>query len=105
MNEQDTMAIVKECADLFYQNSEKAAYESLAGIIPQLNQKLQELTGWLAQIPEQTGAEMQQKVLADLRELITAYQYRDGMALADLLYYDIFEEIELLEKLKQGAGQ
>lgn len=105
MNEQDTMAIVKECADLFYQNNEKAAYESLVGMIPELNQKLQELTGWLGQIPEQTGMEMQQKVLGDLRELITAYQYRDGMALADLLYYDIYEEIKLLEELKQGAGQ
>lgn len=97
--------IVKECADLFYQNSEKAAYESLVGIIPELNQKLQELTELLIHIPGETGTTMQQKVLGDLRELVMAYQYRDGIALADLLCYDIFEELELLEELKQGDGQ
>lgn len=96
---------VKNCADLFYQNSEKAAYETLAALLPELHGKLQELTNLLGQLPDRAGTEMQQKVLADIRELIAAYQCRDGLALADLLGYDISEELELLEKLKQGAVQ
>ena len=75
----------------------------MAGMLPELNTYLQELAKLLAQLPDGEGSRMQQKVLADLQELIIAYQSRDGLALADLLYYDISEEVELLEELKQGA--
>lgn len=96
---------VKGCADLFYQNSKQAAYESLAGLLSELNGQLQELIGLLGRLPGGAGETMQQKVLADLRELVTAYQCKDGLALADLLCYDILEELNLLEELKQGAAQ
>lgn len=105
MDEQELAVVLKDCADLFYQNSEKAAYESLAGLLPRLNGQLQELTVVLGCLPDGEGTALQQKVLTDLRELVMAYQCRDGLALADLLYYDISEELSLLEELKQGAGQ
>lgn len=104
MGAQSDLKIWKNCADLFYQNSEQAAYETLAGLLPKLNMYLQEFVEILAQLPDGAGNEMQQKVIADLQELVMAYQCRDGLALADLLYYDISEELELLEKLKQGAA-
>lgn len=104
MDEQRIVERWKECADLFYQNSEQLAYETLASLLPELNTYLQELIGLLTQLPDGAGNEMQQKVIADLQELVMAYQCRDGLALADLLYYDISEELELLEELKQGAA-
>lgn len=104
MSEQNGLEIWKECADLFYQNSEQAAYETLMSLLPKLNTCLQELIGFLGQLPDGAGNAMQQKVIADLQELVMAYQCRDGLALADLLYYDISEELELLEELKQGAA-
>lgn len=103
MGEQRITELWKECAELFYQNSEQAAYETLASLLPELNGYLQELIGLLAQLPNGAGNKMQQKVLADLQELVMAYKCRDALALADLLYYDISGEIDLLEELKQGA--
>lgn len=47
--------VLKDCADLFYENSEKAAYESLAGLLPRLNGQLQELTGLLGHLPDGEG--------------------------------------------------
>lgn len=105
MGEQRIEGLWKECADLFYENSEQVAYETLASLLPELNVQLQELTCLLAGLPDRAGDVMQQKVLADMQELITAYQCRDGLALADLLYYDISEEVKLLEEIKQGAVQ
>lgn len=105
MGDQEMRKSWKECADLFYQNCEQAAYETLVSRLPELNIYLQELMGLLSQLPDGAGNEMQQKVLADLQELVAAYECRDGLALADLLYYDIAEELGLLEELKQGAIQ
>ncbi len=105
MAERRLTETVKECADLFYENSEQAAYEALGRLLPELNGQLQEFIGVLGRFPDGAGETMQQKVLADLRELVTAYQYKDGLALADLLFYDISEELNLLEELKQGAGK
>lgn len=103
MEEQGLAVVLKGCADLFYQNSERAAYESLTGLLSQLNGQLQELTVVLEHLPDGEGTVLQQKVLVDLRELVTAYQCGDVLALADLLYYDISEELSLLEDLEQGA--
>lgn len=105
MGEHEITKLWKECADLFYENSEQAAYETLASLLPELNAQLQELASLLAGLPDGAGDVMQQKVFADLQELIMAYQCRDGLALADLLYYDISEEVKLLEEIKQGAVQ
>ena len=98
MEEQRLTQSLKECADLFYQNSEKVAYETLASILPELNRQLQNLTEKLTELPDGAGMKMQQKVRDDLQELVMAYQLRDGLALADLLCYDISEELRLLEE-------
>lgn len=98
MEEQKLTEQLKACADLFYQNHEKEAYQMLANLLVDVSGKMQTLTELLAQLPENTGMTMQQKVRDDLQELVTSYQYKDALALADLLYYDILEELGLLEE-------
>ena len=98
MEEQKLTEQLKACADLFYQNHEKEAYQMLANLLVDVSGKMQTLTELLAQLPENTGMTMQQKVRDDLQELVTSYQYKDALALADLLYYDIPDELELLEE-------
>jgi hypothetical protein len=98
MEEQKLTEQLKACADLFYQNHEKEAYQMLANLLVDVSGKMQTLTELLAQLPENTGMTMQQKVRDDLQELVTSYQYKDALALADLLYYDIPEELGLLEE-------
>lgn len=105
MEEQRLTAALQDCAERFYQNRERTGYETLTGLLPELNGRLTELSGLLLGLPDGEGTEMQRKVLADLRELVTAYQCRDGLALADLLCYDIPRELDLLEELKQGEVQ
>ena len=98
MEEQKLTEQLKACADLFYQNHEKEAYQMLANFLVDVSGKMQTLTELLAQLPENTGMTMQQKVRDDLQELVTSYQYKDALALADLLYYYIPDEGGLLEE-------
>ena len=64
MGEHEITKLWKECADLFYENSEQAAYETLASLLPELNAQLQELASLLAGLPDGAGDVMQQKVFA-----------------------------------------
>ena len=77
MEEQKLTEQLKACADLFYQNHEKEAYQMLANLLVDVSGKMQTLTELLAQLPENTGMTMQQKVRDDLQELVTSYQYKD----------------------------
>ena len=85
MEEQKLTEQLKACADLFYQNHEKEAYQMLANLLVDVSGKMQTLTELLAQLPENTGMTMQQKVRDDLQELVTSYQYKDALAVADVL--------------------
>ena len=55
MEEQKLTEQLKACADLFYQNHEKEAYQMLANLLVDVSGKMQTLTELLAQLPENTG--------------------------------------------------
>lgn len=67
---------MNQCACLLYQNSEQAAYQKINGILPGLNQALQEAL---------QSAEDKEMVLAAITEFVDAFQLNDNLALADLL--------------------
>lgn len=104
MTERQLIDGVKECSDLFYQNNEQEAYEMLVKLIPEINNRLKEMVNCLAAEAD-TDAKMQQtEIVENLQELVMAYQCKDGLALADLLCYDISKKMEQLIALKQEAG-
>ena len=72
---------MRECAIALYQNSEQEAYTKINAIVPEINKVLQGQMG--------KSTEIDNYVLALLSEFVTAYQLKDNLALADLLYYNI----------------
>lgn len=77
------------CAELFYQNREQEAYDNINHLLPQINQMMQEVVVYL-----QNTAGSEEDVgymLQVMRELVDAFQVKDNLALADLLYYNISE--------------
>ncbi|MGN0350664.1 MAG: hypothetical protein ACI4ES_03350 [Roseburia sp.] len=93
---------IKENAILFYRNEEKAAYQMVNELLPGINQTLQELLGMI--VGEKENEELQNYILNTLTEFVQAYKMNDNLALADLLYYAVSEEVELYCKLKaQGV--
>lgn len=81
MNTEELMVQMKDCAVFLYQNREQEAYTKLNEILPQINQTLQSVM--------QFSAEMEQIVLLVLNQFLEAYQRRDNLALADLLGYEM----------------
>ena len=87
MKQKSLIQDMRACADLFYQNQEQKAYEALAEVLAPTNKVLQELAMILK-------GEDQKRIIALIRELLEAYRCRDHLALSDILYYHIPEELE-----------
>ena len=88
MTMQEITQYVKTCGELLYQNREQEAYQLLQKLIGLLNQVFQHLVMNLQ-------TENREYVLAIVGEFLTAYQLNDNLALADLLYYDIPEILNI----------
>ena len=88
MTMQEITQYVKTCGELLYQNREQEAYQLLQKLIGLLNQVFQQLVMNLQ-------TENREYVLAIVGEFLTAYQLNDNLALADLLYYDIPEILNI----------
>jgi len=80
MNIRELMGQMKNCAIFFYQNKEEEAYQKFTEILPQINAYLQSKIE-----ADKNAAPM---VLNQMQSLITAYQKRDQLALADWLYIE-----------------
>lgn len=78
---QELIRKMRESAGALYQNDEQNAYQKINEIVPEINQALQAQMG--------RSEEINQYVLALMTEFVTAYQLKDNLALADLLYYNI----------------
>lgn len=91
MKQKDLTHQVKECAVLFYRNQEQEAYDRLNSMLGEINQIFQRLAAdALADAGEEEQG-LRQYRLQLMEELVTAYQRKDNLALADLLYYNISE--------------
>ena len=86
--------ILQLCAELLYKNFEQEAYEAIKKILPSINDMLQTF----ARIAlEQPGGEENAKyVLQVMQEFLNAYQRRDNLALADLMYYNLIEIADVM---------
>jgi len=81
MNVEQLMIQTGNCATFFYQNREQEAYELLGKLLPNINQLLQNMM--------QTSTEYESLILTILKQFLEAYQQKDGLALADILQYEI----------------
>lgn len=90
---------IKDCAELLYQNKEIEAYKQLEILVPKINVALQILTNFFEQNQTQEAAEMKKEVLYSVETFMEAYQKQDILALADILYYQLSEEVKIAEKI------
>lgn len=82
---------VKECAVLFYQNREQEAYNQLNAMFQELNQRFQGIVAATTNAAGEEERELNQYIIQLMEEFVNAYQAKDNLALADLLYYNISE--------------
>ncbi len=81
MENQQLKQQLKECAKLLYQNCEQEAYAMLNELLTPLNNMLQQM-----------AMDGENGVVEVMKEFISAYQLKDNLALADILYYSIANE-------------
>jgi hypothetical protein len=82
-NLQHFLGDLSKVIDLLYQENITAAYGGLVGVIPQLEKVI-------AQLDEVTKQKMTEK----LRTALTAMEDGDHTLLADILQYEIMEQIK-----------
>ena len=81
---QEIIGYTKKCGELLYQNREQEAYQILQKLVGILNTVFQKVL-------TKKSVEEQEKILGIMKEFISAYQLKDNLALADLLYCEIPE--------------
>lgn len=84
MEQKEFVNQIQSCADLFYQNKEQEAYQTLQTLLIPINQVLQNLAA------SGTGG---QEAVRIMKDFLDAFHLRDQLALADILYFGIPEMI------------
>lgn len=90
MAQVDFVQEMRNCAELLYQNREQEAYEKINSCIGVLNQLLQSLAAEASEDAKAT-------VLAIVNELVTSYQLKDNLALADFFFYVLPEVMRMTD--------
>ena len=88
MATQEIVQYVKICGELLYQNREQEAYQLLQKLVTILNQVFQ-------QTVQNLQGDDREYVLKVVEAFMTAYQLNDNLELADLLYYNIPEILNI----------
>ena len=83
MEKENLMVQMKSCAIFLYQNREREAYEKLGALFPLLNELLQ----------NQDPMNIEDELMRAVARLIDAYQKKDHLLMADLLYDVIPQKI------------
>lgn len=94
METENIVTEMKKCAGLLYQNKEIEAYQQLEQLVPKINEALQVMTNLLEQ-----NQEMKKEVLLSVQSFMEAYQKQDILALADVLYYQLSEQIKMVQNI------
>lgn len=98
MEKRNLTQLIKNCGDLFYQNREQEAYQTINRLLADVNQTLQNMVVKAEVLSGEEGEELGQYIFQVMEEFLDAYQVKDNLALADLLYYNISELIEMSQE-------
>lgn len=95
---ENTLVKVQEVVELFYQQSDKEAFEMFTGVLENMATAIDNLAIYKSENP---GFEMdEQKIAEILKDAMDALQSEDKVLMADILQYDFIEYInELMDKM------
>lgn len=86
-----------QCAELFYQNREQEAYQTIGELLPEINQYIQNIAG--------TQTAEAAKAIVHVQQFLEAYQKYDQLAIADWLCEEAAGAQSLPDRLSEDTGE
>ena len=86
-----------QCAELFYQNREQEAYQTIGELLPEINQYIQNIAG--------TQTAEAAKAIVHVQQFLEAYQKYDQLAIADWLCEEAAGAQSLPNRLSEDTGE